>query len=222
MNNLPFHYCERTASGLWAEPLNSSSNLFFIIAALVFAIHLGKRNKCLGPTPDLWLLFWLTLTIGIGSSLWHSIAEPWAQVADILSIALFVSIYLLCWMVRVAGFGAWTTTGFFVVYLALNLLPTALLAHDFMHSSQLYLPTLLTLAACTIYLKFIDSVEAGKLGLLTLLFGISLTFRTLDLLLCGSWPSGTHFVWHTLNALLIFGLLQILLRTLKNPENSPV
>lgn len=222
MNNPAFHYCERTTSGLWAELLNTSSNLFFIIAALVFAIHLRKRNEDLGSNPDLWLLFWLTLAIGIGSGLWHSIAEPWTQSADIISIALFVSVYLLSWMVRVAGIGAWKTTGFFVVFLALNLLPTALLPHDFMHGSPLYLPTLLTLIVCTIYLKFKGSIEAGKLGLLTLLFGTSLAFRTVDPVLCDGWRSGTHFIWHTLNALLILGLLQILLRTLKTPENSPV
>jgi hypothetical protein len=40
-----------------------------------------------------------------------------------------------------------------------------------------------------------------------LLFVVSLLFRSVDLALCGSWPLGTHFVWHVLNAALLFRLV---------------
>jgi hypothetical protein len=32
-------------------------------------------------------------------------------------------------------------------------------------------------------------------------FAVALVFRMLDQPLCGTWPAGTHFLWHTFNGL---------------------
>ena len=44
------------------------------------------------------------------------------------------------------------------------------------------------------------------------LLTVSVVFRTIDLPLCGVWPTGTHYVWHTLNGCLLFWLLHIAIK----------
>ena len=38
---------------------------------------------------------------------------------------------------------------------------------------------------------------------------VSLTFRTLDLPLCGTLPFGTHFPWHVLNAVMLGWMIEV-------------
>ena len=38
---------------------------------------------------------------------------------------------------------------------------------------------------------------------------VSLTFRTLDMPLCGHWPQGTHFVWHVMNGLMLGWMIEV-------------
>jgi hypothetical protein len=40
-------------------------------------------------------------------------------------------------------------------------------------------------------------------------FTVSLVFRTVDQAICGAFPLGTHFVWHVLNAAVLFVLLNV-------------
>ncbi len=39
------------------------------------------------------------------------------------------------------------------------------------------------------------------------IFLVSLAFRTVDVASCGSLPLGTHFLWHVLNAVVLYRLL---------------
>ena len=48
------------------------------------------------------------------------------------------------------------------------------------------------------------SRSAAGLGIACAVLAASLTLRTLDMPLCAEWQSGTHFLWHTLNALALF------------------
>jgi hypothetical protein len=44
------------------------------------------------------------------------------------------------------------------------------------------------------------------------LFAVSLAFRTADLPLCATLPSGTHFLWHILNAAVLYSLVRTMMR----------
>ncbi len=44
------------------------------------------------------------------------------------------------------------------------------------------------------------------------LFTLSVTFRAIDPVVCGSFPLGTHFLWHTLNGLMLGILLAATIR----------
>jgi hypothetical protein len=49
---------------------------------------------------------------------------------------------------------------------------------------------------------------ARGLAIAALIFTISLTFRTIDRDVCDMFPFGAHFLWHMLNALVLWLLLR--------------
>jgi hypothetical protein len=53
-----------------------------------------------------------------------------------------------------------------------------------------------------------DRATGRALFLAAGLFALSLAFRVVDLPICPAFPTGTHFVWHLLNALVLYVLLR--------------
>jgi hypothetical protein len=71
-----------------------------------------------------------------------------------------------------------------------------------------YLPALVGLAGIGAALRWTGLTGARRYGWWLLgaagVFAVSLTARTLDRPLCGDFPTGTHFIWHILNAIVLF------------------
>ncbi len=80
-------YCERTSSGLLAEPLNAITNASFLIAAWA-AWFLARRLGRLSAGVQ--ILIWLSVSVGIGSGLFHTTATAWALILDIVPILFFL------------------------------------------------------------------------------------------------------------------------------------
>jgi len=82
----------------------------------------------------------------------------------------------------------------------------------FLNQSGAYFPYLAGLLGMTIYLRHLE--RAGWRAFLgaTALFCCALTLRTVDRSLCEFIPIGTHFVWHLLNAIVLFWLSNTLSR----------
>src|SRR4051794_32860977 len=94
-------YCERLGPGLWAEPLNALSNAaFFVAAFFLFRLY----EQCFGDERylDVQRLIRLIVVVGIGSTIFHTIATRWAMAADVLPIVLFLLWYLAVFLMRVA------------------------------------------------------------------------------------------------------------------------
>jgi hypothetical protein len=53
-----------------------------------------------------------------------------------------------------------------------------------------------------------DAAVGNGILLAAGIFLLSLTFRTIDKAACASFPLGTHFLWHLLNALVLYVLLR--------------
>lgn len=73
----------------------------------------------------------------------------------------------------------------------------------------LYLPTVLVLVIISWLLHRMASAAAPPMIGATAVFLLSLLARSLDTPLCSLFPQGTHFLWHLLNALLLFLLLRL-------------
>jgi hypothetical protein len=211
------HYCERVAPGLWNEPLNLFSNLAFIVTGILIGRMLIKqRRQITGPIWDLVLLNFLVFAIGIGSSLWHLLANQWSLYADTIPILIFINIYLLSCMVRTFSLTIIMSLAIFVAYHIINYGIQSGLPAGFLNGSIFYLPTwgfLLGIAVANHKRK--TSIKNDYFSA-WVFFTISLVFRTVDQSLCASLPVGTHFIWHLLNAVTLY----LLLRGLININNS--
>jgi hypothetical protein len=91
-------YCERTDAGFWSEPLNALSNGAFWLASADIWRRLGP-----GAGTDLRLLTGLIALVGLGSFVFHTVAQRWASVLDVAFIAVFVLYFIHRALVRLHG-----------------------------------------------------------------------------------------------------------------------
>jgi Ceramidase len=204
------NYCERIGPDFWAEPLNALSNGAFIGAA-AYAFVLWRRAGA-KDRAALWLIA-ITAAVGIGSFLFHTFANRWSLLADVLPIAVFIYGYFLLAMrrhVRFRPVSSILATGLFVLF---NTVFTSLWVGLFpgmtFNGSVGYIPAILALLAVGIACLWANALAAGRALLLSAgLFAVSLFFRSIDNAICPGVPVGTHFIWHALNALVLLILMQ--------------
>ncbi|MEM7524765.1 MAG: ceramidase domain-containing protein [Pseudomonadota bacterium] len=193
-------YCERVDPSFWAEPVNAVTNLAFLIAALICWRASAGRRDALAV-----ILILILVAIGIGSFLWHTVAESWAGAADTIPILLFILVYLYAACVRYLGAPVWAAAlapfafigasiGFSMAWK--TLLPSA-------NGSESYFPVFILLVAFGFYLRARGHPAAAALLTGAALLAVSLMFRSIDDMICNAAPIGTHFLWHIINGLLL-------------------
>jgi hypothetical protein len=205
-------YCERVAPGLFAEPMNAATNAaFFLVAWLSwrYARRLGP------PSADTLTLIALIAAVGVGSTLFHTFATPWARAFDEIPILLFQLLFLWVYARRVIGMPGWAAMGCIATFLA-----AALYGRQFpqlLNGSFVYVPALLLVLALGIY--HWHQRKAGRLFLVGATLGLALAvfFRTLDAGICERFPLGTHFLWHVLVAAVIYLSMRALLAQRDEP-----
>lgn len=215
-------YCERTDASFWAEPLNAVSNGAFLVAALAVV---WRERRGIPADPVALALAALIAVVGIGSFLFHTLAVRWSLFADVIPIALFIYAYFVLAMRRFLGLGilaAVVATGLFAGFnVGLEPVLDAATGRSMAaatNGSLSYLPAVLALIGVAVALFLVRPGEPAArraavalLGIAAL-FAVSLTLRTLDAALCRSLPFGTHFLWHLLNATVLYGLLVTAMR----------
>ncbi|KRE16552.1 hypothetical protein ASE63_15165 [Bosea sp. Root381] len=209
-----YGYCERLSDAFWADPWNAVTNGAFLVAACA-ALLLWRRAG--GRDCPALVLILFVFAIGIGSFLFHAAPQPWTLAADVVPIQLFAFSYFALALARFLGLRPLATSlgtlafvgvAFSISWGIAPLLPPGL------RGSTGYAAFLLALAGMAIVLRWRpDGMETARLlGLAGLAFALSLTFRTLDGPLCGSIPLGTHWLWHLLNATVLYLLLRAAIR----------
>ena len=227
-----FLYCERgTDAALWAEPVNAISNAGFFLAALV-AWQLLLWRPPEERSPDHFLLVGLTFLIGCGSLAFHVYADQGTELADIIPIGLFMMVYLGFALNRfLAVPPGWTVLiviGFAAIIAATMQvqcwdggigLPGADVtdAKACLNGSVGYLPALGALIILAMLLTERHHRAAPYVVWATIIFIGSIMLRSIDMSFCDrvvidGRNVGTHFVWHILNAVVIFLLLLASLR----------
>jgi len=211
-----FAYCERGLDpGYWAEPVNAVTNAAFIIAALA-ALSLWRSPRGLQAGVVELMLIALVLIIGIGSFLFHTHATVWAAMADTIPIGIFMVAYLAYALVRYLGWGpVWTIAA--LVLFFISLWQSSVVRCDggpCLNGSVAYFPAFAVLVVIGGVLMARRHPAGGHLFAAGLIFAASLTFRSIDNVVCGETailtpePLGTHFLWHCLNGTLLFLLLR--------------
>jgi hypothetical protein len=205
-----YGYCERLSDAFWGEPWNAVTNAAFLVAAWA-ALLLWRRAG--GRDWPVLVLILLVFAIGIGSFLFHAMPRPWTLAADVVPIQLFAFSYFGLALARFLGFGPVATglgtLAFFGFALSLSGLLAPALPQG-LRGSAGYGAFLLGLAgvAGVLWRRPGFAATARLIGLAGLIFALSLTFRTLDVPLCGIIPLGTHWLWHLLNATVLYLLLR--------------
>ena len=196
-------YCERLGPAFWAEPVNAATNLAFLIAALIMMRRLQGTGLGLG-----WGLASLLFAIGVGSFLFHSFAQVWAAVADVVPIMLFTLLYIFA-----ANRDYWEMPPLWAAVGALLFVPYAALVAPMLtpliggSSAYAPLPLLIFIYAAALAKRAPQTALglAGGAAVLT----VSIVMRTLDLPLCENWHIGTHFLWHLLNAVMLGWMIEV-------------
>lgn len=202
-------YCERLSPALLAEPLNAASNAAFIIAALWAARAALKRGN---REPVIWLLIALVFVIGLGSLAFHTFANQWSALADVLPITLFIYGYLAFALRRFLGFAWWKVAAALGVLFLVTLAAESILPPGFMNGSGAYLPALVASVMVSLELFRRGHPAHLDVSLASIILFVSLIFRTADIVLCSVWPIGTHFVWHILNGVVLALYLEAAIR----------
>jgi hypothetical protein len=204
-------YCERAGPSFWDEPFNAVSNIAFILAALA-ALRLWRRQG--GRDYPALALIATGFSVGIGSFLFHTHTTHWTWLADVIPIAIFIAGYLLLSLYRYLGFSLLVSVLLLAAYEALTVGILKLVPPTFLNRATGYVLSLCALLVIGSLLRFranmsVNRRQAGSALLLAaVLFAISLFARTIDIQVCAVIPSGTHFLWHIFNALVIYVLLR--------------
>jgi len=208
-------YCERLAPGLWGEPLNALSNFAFVVAAAV--VWFRYRPERTG----LKVLVSLLALIGVGSLSFHTAANALTRVFDVLFIALFAFFYMVCFAHWFLG-RRWPVAWLFapgLAVLGVALIPLSRLVPQ---GSGSYLPVLVALIGLTAGLR-VGKPELRhhwpSFAAASAVFALSLTLRTVDNVVCAELPHGTHYLWHLLNAVVLYLVARALV--LRVREVSP-
>ena len=209
-------YCERIGIGLLAEPLNLFSNLAFVIVAYISWRAFKKldlNDKVLKK--DMKYLTRLVALVGFGSGLFHSFANAWSMVMDVVPIIAFLLLYLYLYLNRIVSL---SVKGSFIGLFGFLLLSLVIALMPFLpdlNGSEFYLGTLVTLLAITFREK--DYLRLHYL-LATLCFVLALTARVVDESICQATAGvGSHFLWHAFNSVLIFYVLRAYLLQWSKP-----
>ena len=210
-------YCERTGPEFWSEPANAVTNLAFVVAAILPYLAMrreGRRDALLT------VLCAIAFCIGAGSFLFHTVAERWAALADVIPILLFIVAFLFAAMHRLFGLRRpWAVVATVLAFGAS--LPASGLgravAGGSLNGSEGYFPALALLGGSALVLALLGRRSARPVAVATAVFAVSLVARTVDAGVCPAFPLGTHFLWHVLNGTMIGVLLFTLLHHGRDP-----
>jgi hypothetical protein len=209
-------YCERSSAGFWAEPLNAWSNLSFPLAALWAGVAARREG---GASAEYWILVALAALVGVGSFLFHTFANVWSEYADTIPIWMFVAAAILVATRRVAGLRpgplAMLALAAGVALVVAYVAPTDPIAQpappaDPLNGSGQYAPALAAMAAMAALAWWRGLPTRHTLLAATAVFVAALAFRTIDLRVCATFPTGTHFLWHLLLGVMVGLILHAL------------
>jgi len=190
-------YCERVTNHWLDEPLGLTSNAAFLIAAWYCARH-GTQVRSLGSR---WLIA-LLAAIGVGSGLFHATATQWALLLDVIPIQLFILSALWILLRSLLGLSFVMTALALMGFMAMSMW----IPGHWLNGSAGYIPAWLALVLVT--WQSPRGAARHWLGRASLLFPISLLFRTLDQPFCEMIPFGTHFIWHLCNAVVLAMIIE--------------
>lgn len=199
MDNI-FFYCERTSSDILGEPINFYTNLFFIIFSILLLF-----NKSISDKKYALLIF----LIGVGSMLFHSVPNRLTGFLDVFFIISFIYYYIFTLYIKL-NIKKYLSAIISIVFIAICFVFGIVSKNTLLGSSAFYLPIIFHMLF--LYLYFLKNKKIytyyNLFLFILVLFSFSLLLRSVDIYLCNIFFIGTHFIWHILNALVLYHLVK--------------
>ncbi|MBT8433595.1 MAG: ceramidase [Gammaproteobacteria bacterium] len=208
-------YCERIDSGFWAEPVNAFTNISFVFAAWIvwrYAVHKQTRDS------SIVVMTGMIVAIGIGSFLFHTMATPLTRWLDIIPIFAFQLLYIGFYTRRIINLPVAVISILLLVFVA-----AAVYGKQFpnvINGSLIYAPALLVTIILGWYHYQSRKVERSLLFAAASIFLLSIFFRSIDYMICPQIILGTHYLWHILNAVVIYLAMRALIANLPPGSRS--
>ena len=193
---MSFNYCERTSFALFDEPINAISNIAFMICGYYLIKNTKEKNSYLG---------YLIIFIGAGSFLFHLIPLPLFAFLDVFAIVLFIYFYNFCLCNKILKIKKLYSNLLSFLILIASFFIGKILSESFIGSSGFYLGLIIYMFLILFFLKKQALIKHFLFS--TIIFTFSLFLRSMDFYLCEYFFSvGSHFLWHMLNALVLYRL----------------
>lgn len=201
-------YCEQALMGNYFQPLNTISNIFFILAA-IFLYFFFKKNKIKDVKSKIFLV--LVLFIGMVSFVYHFYDTQITFLFDVLAIGIFFTVYIYFLIFHISENKKISiyVTLLFIIIVGLGGLIIRLTS-NFLNGAEGYVLSLVFLAGIIIYAYSKKLKIAKKLTIVFLLFLAALIFRHVDVLVCEYLQIGTHFLWHLATSVILYYSVRIL------------
>jgi len=204
--------CERVGPGLLAEPLNVISNFGFILVAIAIYRYYHRHEDIGGRRIwDIQALTFLVFIIGVNSIVFHAYPNQTTELMDTVPIVLFILLYFVSVLFRIGRVNIFQAVVCSTAFVGFS----HILVHQFPHAmndSIGYLSSMIALIAIAVYLHLKARPSSSHFMLAAVVGCTSLFCRVIDRDVCDVLPMGTHFLWHCLNALLLYILLKQIIR----------
>ena len=204
--------CERHAVGMLAEPLNVLSSLaFMVVAVSIYRFYHRHEDLDRRWIWDIHALTALCFIIGVNSVIFHAFPNPTTELLDTLSIVLFIVIYFWSVLFRIGRCNFFQAAICFIAFVG----GSHILVHQFpraLNDSIGYLSSMMALIVIAIHLYLRARPSSSHFMMAAIVGVCSLFCRAIDRATCDDFPFGTHFLWHTLNATLLYILMRQLVR----------
>lgn len=204
--------CERTSTLFYAEPLNViSSFLFMFVSVAIYRYYHKHEDLQRRWIWDIHALTFLTFIIGFNSVVFHSLPSPLTELMDTIPIVMFIMIYFTSVLFRIGKCTLFQAAVCLVAFVGFSHMLVAQFPRA-MNDSIGYLSSMLALIVIAVHLHMRARPSSQYFMLASLIGVISLFCRAIDKEVCDIFPFGTHFLWHSCNATLLYILLKQIIR----------
>lgn len=204
--------CERASTLWYAEPLNTISNLGFLyVAVMMYRYYHRHEDLDRRWIWDIHALTFLTFIIGVNSILFHTFPNPVTELMDTIPIVMFIMIYFTSVLFRIGRVNLFQGIICLVAFVGFS----HMLVHQFpraLNDSIGYLSSMIALVMIAVYLHLKARPSSTHFMMAAIIGITSLFCRAIDRVTCDMFPLGTHFLWHILNATLLYILLKQIIR----------
>jgi hypothetical protein len=202
------HYCERTSAAFDAEPVNAVTNFAFPIGAAILWLRYGNRPVMAGRGLVIALILAMAV-VGFGSLLFHIVGTRWAEWGDVIPILVFILLYLWFVLTYLFDLPVLLKIAILTIFFIATFYLEAAVPGDVLWGGALFVPTILVFITIGIVLKRSHHPAGSPMLVAMAAFFCAYFFRSLDHAICEAFPLGTHFLWHLLNATLLFMLIRL-------------